>query len=262
MANVLVSGVSLGRTTGLWRPIRMKVVIQCAATKQPTAGGMRTADGRPVYFVAHPDLAPADQSRLFACPDDPVDTATPDGPTWRDRLIAYNHEPEGNPLGLLPAIDLYRDRAYRALAERVPPEDLYVLSAGWGLLRADFLTPTYDITFSPQADAWKQRRRKERYADFRLPSPGKAPAPLDATSPTNASHAAEGIVFFGGQDYLPLFTSLTDGHPGERIAIHGSAEPPSIPGIRAIAFQTRRRTNWHYDAVHSFLAGLLRVDAD
>jgi len=36
----------------------MIVVIQCAASKRPDAGYLVTSDGRPINFVAHPELVP------------------------------------------------------------------------------------------------------------------------------------------------------------------------------------------------------------
>jgi hypothetical protein len=57
----------------------MIVVIQCAATKRPGAGCVRSAAGRPVIFVADPASAPADGAHLYARPDDMSDT----GVSWR-----------------------------------------------------------------------------------------------------------------------------------------------------------------------------------
>ncbi len=34
----------------------MIVVISCAGSKAQSAGRLRTSDGKPVEFVAHPDL--------------------------------------------------------------------------------------------------------------------------------------------------------------------------------------------------------------
>ena len=48
----------------------MIVVIQCAATKRPDAGHFITSDGRPINFVAHPELAPAENKNVYARPDD------------------------------------------------------------------------------------------------------------------------------------------------------------------------------------------------
>lgn len=46
---------------------------------------------------------------------------------------------------------------------------VYILSAGWGLIRADFLTPYYyDVTFSQSAEGYKRRRKSDRYQDFSM----------------------------------------------------------------------------------------------
>lgn len=73
-------------------------------------------------------------------------------------------------------------------------EGVYILSAGWGLIRSDFLTPYYDITFSQSADPYKRRRRTDRYDDFRMIPDG----------------VKDEILFIGGKDYLPLFCQLTN----------------------------------------------------
>ena len=137
----------------------MKTVIQGAARKTPGAGSLAAADGRPILFVAHPALAPPDPRRVLARPDDRAQ----DGRTWRARLMAYNDGPD-NPLNLLPAYQLYAHDAYRALAQTFGIDEVFILSAGWGLISASFLTPSYDITFKATKTApWKRRRQDERY---------------------------------------------------------------------------------------------------
>src|SRR6476661_5883375 len=121
----------------------MIVVIQCAGSKRSNAGVLRTIDSKPVKFVARPDLAPKDDF-IYARPDDPSDR----GARWREALLSYNEDAGGNPLGLLRACELYSPAIYQQLADGVGRERLFILSAGWGLLGADFLTPDYDITFS------------------------------------------------------------------------------------------------------------------
>ena len=39
---------------------------------------------------------------------------------------------------------------------------LYILSAGWGLIPGDFLTPNYDITFSAAQNVQRFKRRRHR----------------------------------------------------------------------------------------------------
>jgi len=217
----------------------MIVVIQCAARKRPDAGYFTETWGR-VFFVAQPDQASALGGAVYRRPDD---LAEP-GRTWRDELIAYNSNPDGNPRRLLPAYELYLNEAYRKLAEKVGLDKLFILSAGWGLISATFLTPPYDITFSAQAESYKRRRMGDRYRDFSMLPPG----------------TQEPILFFGGKDYLPLFNRLTSGVQGERIVFFNSMHAPQIDGGRAIRFKTTTRTNWHYECVDAFLSGALEKE--
>jgi hypothetical protein len=164
----------------------MTIIIQCAARKNRSAGSLRTADGREVLFVAQPDLAPPEAIRHYARPDDLSD----DGRTWRERLVALNAAAD-NPLNLLQAYRLYAHDAYRALADRFGLGRVFILSAGWGLISANFLTPDYDITFTASADDWKRRRKGDHYEDLCMLTDDDDP-----------------IVFVGGKDYLPLFRKL------------------------------------------------------
>ena len=119
-------------------------------------------------FVAKPDAAPPSESQVYARPDDVSDT----GKSWRTVLQEYNAVPGDNPLGLLPAWQLYKNSTYNILADHCGPDRLYILSAGWGLIRADFLTPNYDITFSKarNVEPFKRRGHHETYDDFKLRS--------------------------------------------------------------------------------------------
>src|SRR5262249_44149786 len=108
----------------------MIAVIQCAGSKRKSAGFLKMQDGRPVLFVAHPELAPPRANCIYMRPDDESDAEG----TWRDRLLAYNASPGDNPLELLPAFELYENDIYRALAKQLGVEKTYILSAGWGLI--------------------------------------------------------------------------------------------------------------------------------
>jgi hypothetical protein len=89
----------------------MKIVIQCAASKTPEAGTLRTQAGMPVMFVADPASAPVSEDCVYAHPDDLAE----DGRSWREILLAYNRQPGGNPFRLIPAFRLYANGAYRQL---------------------------------------------------------------------------------------------------------------------------------------------------
>jgi hypothetical protein len=183
------------------------VVIQCAASKAHGAGHLLMAPARvPVIFVAHPEIAPVDDEHVHARPDDDCGG----GKSWRDVLMDYNNNPGGNSLGLLPAYRLYANPVYERLVDKLDIASVYILSAGWGLIRGDFLTPYYDITFSASArgdDAYKRRRKADRHEDFRM----------------LPDETADEVLFFGGKDYIPLFCKLSAGVKSKRTVFYSSA---------------------------------------
>lgn len=214
----------------------MIVVIQCAGRKSPKAGCLRDENGREVLFVANPEAAPSGTPYRYARPDDISDT----GASWRSRLLEYNDTPGDNPLGLLPAWQLYENGTYGILADRFGVERLYILSAGWGLIPANFLTPRYDITFKRVSDRPHTRRRKsDRYDDLRL---------LSATTDRP-------IVFFVSKGYIPLACELTEGMKGPKFLFYNSNSAPPAPGCVLKRYETRTRTNWQYECARAFARG-------
>jgi hypothetical protein len=188
----------------------MIIVIQCAASKRSGAGHLVSASGKPVIFVADPNAAPADPDHDYARPDDPSGS----GLSWRQVLVQYNMEAEDNPLGLYPAYRLYQNGLYEQLIDRFGSQKVYILSAGWGLIRADFLTLYYDITFSQNAEKYKRRTKAGRYQDFCA----------------LAADADDDILFFGGKDYVPLFNALTKTIRGIKTVFYNSKHVPNVPG--------------------------------
>ncbi len=217
----------------------MILVIQCAARKNPEAGYLHGQDGRKVMFVADPNAAPGGASQVYARPDDVAEA----GATWRAMLSEYNSNPRDNPYGLLPAWRLYENPVYRLLKEHCGLERFYILSAGWGLIRSDLLTPVYDITFSPRADAYKRRRKKDQYEDFNM----------------LPDETGDDVVFFGGKDYVGLFCALTEGVNGTRYIWCNSKSAPKAPGYTLRRFHTKTRTNWHYECARAFIEGKIQV---
>lgn len=215
----------------------MIVVIQCASGKKPDAGHLRSTNGQEVMFVAGPEIAPADESYAYARPDDVSDT----GESWRAVLFTYNADPENNPLHLLPAWQLYNNKTYEMLAEHCGLDRLFILSAGWGLVRADFLIPAYDITFSANAPMYKRRRSGDWYDDSNM-------------LPKSQEH----IVFFGGKDYVNLFCTLSSDARVRRTVWYNAKDAPCAPGCVVRRFHTTTRTNWHYECAKAFISGKLQ----
>lgn len=219
----------------------LTIVIQCAASKNPQAGHFVDEYGKPILFVARPHQAPLDPAVVYRRPDD----TAPTGRTWREELIRYNNR-RGNPLGLLPAWRLYRNNVYGELVEAFGSDQVFILSAGWGLLASAFLTPNYDITFSNQAEPYKRRRlARDSYADLRM-------IPTEPVGP---------VVFLGGKDYVGLFQALTTGSGTKRVVYYNSDVAPVARGCSCIRFETTTRTNWHYECGKALIAGGIDVPA-
>jgi hypothetical protein len=213
----------------------MIAVIQCAGSKRD-GGYFITPDGLRVKFVAHPELAPCADDLYYTRPDD----RSPSGATWRQILTSYNTARD-NPWKLHTAANLYEPQAYRQLQAKLGPEQVFVLSAGWGLVRSDFLLPQYDITFSSAVKKpapWKFRNREDHYEDF-------SHIPQDCT---------DHVHFFGGKDYVALFCRLTSDVAGRRTIYFNSSAAPRAPGCELMPFKANRNMNWHYDCVTWFLS--------
>lgn len=219
----------------------MKIVIQCAAKKNSDAGCMTNKDGVRILFVADPDAAPPSNELIYARPDDIAEG----GKSWRDLLLNYNKQPHSNPPDLYPAFQLYTNDTYRALVKKYRAENVYILSAGWGLISAEFLTPKYDITFSPSADSYKRRRKRDLYSDFRMLPEG----------------CDDDLVFFGGKDYTPLFCKLSSDYAGKKFVFYNSATLPEAPSCELIKYHTSTRMNWHYECAKAFLDGVVTTNS-
>ena len=214
----------------------MIVVIQCAGRKRPEAGCLRDGAGRKVLFVADPQKAPSGTCYRYARPDDISDAGT----SWRAALLRYNDAPGDNPLGLLPAWQLYENGIYGILADRLGVERLFILSAGWGLIPGNFLTPRYDITFKRISGQPHTRRLKsDRYDDLRL-----------LTADTDRP-----IVFFLSKGYVPLACELTEGIKGPKYLFYNSKAAPTAPGCVLKKYETTTRTNWQYECARAFVRG-------
>lgn len=218
----------------------MKIIIQCASSKVATAPSLVTQAGRHVKFVAHPAKAPQRENCVYVRPDDPSDIS---GRTWRQRLVAYNCGQE-NPLRLLNAYRLYEPPIYTDLVTSLGVGSVLILSAGWGPIRADYLLPSYDITFSAAAESYKRRRLHDRFDDF-------CHLHNDECGP---------VIFFGGKDYFPVLRQLTAPLTCPKVLFHASNFPPTeLQGWRPVRYG-KSYTNWHYACAKEFLQGKISIN--
>jgi hypothetical protein len=229
----------------------MKVVMQCAASKDAKAGRLRTKPSDEVVFVADP----ADPALCTSIPGarhaTPDDLCSEDGLTWRNALERYNEQSE-NPCKLLRAAELYTPKEndfrklYRDLANAFGWDNFFILSAGWGLIRANFWTPDYNVTFSTQAKkkkpwAWRNTKDKRHtWADFNH----LQDANIEGEEP---------IHFFGGKDYLPMFYALVKTCPGRKI-VHYKGDIEQRAGFDYNEYKgPEKNRTWHYRAAKDFL---------
>ena len=218
------------------------IVMQCAGKKRNH--NSFELDGKKVNFVARPEeVEDKKEDEIYARPDDIVQS---EDIAWRDKLAKYNQDYKSsgsNPYGFAQADELYDNDAYDVLAKKYSP-NFYILSAGWGMIRGNFLTPYYDITFSNSAEKKSQRKKTDYYRDYKMPD-----------------DVAEPIVFFGGNDYLPLFCSLTKHIKTNKYVFYNSDYPPKVPfGYKLKKYKTTIRTNWHYKCAKEFTEGLISLD--
>lgn len=202
----------------------MKIIIQCAGKKQNNAACLQTENGKKVLFVAKPELTDPSPTYEYFHPDD---LKTKDI-TWRQALVDYNKKGK-NELNLLPAYKVYSQEIYRKLVHQFGAENVFILSAGWGLISANFLTPNYNITFSSNDKSLK-RTYSAPFDDINM-------LPMAST---------DDLLFLGGLSYLKLYDKLTESYAGRRIVFYNSAKLPGISNCDFIKFETTQKTNWHY----------------
>ena len=191
-------------------------------------------------FVARPEQAPSSAEWLYRHPDGHSDVP---GQTWRQQLVAYNTSARDNPLCLLEAYRLYQDSVYKELVVACGLTNVFILSAGWGLVRADYRLPDYDITFASTkpADRYKRRMPGDKYDDFFQLAGGEVGP----------------VVCFVTKHYWSLLQKVTDPLHCEKVVFFATNDPPNCPQWTPIPF--RRFTNWQYTCAKEFLPGKLSI---
>jgi hypothetical protein len=224
-----------------------KVVIQCAGSKNPDAGFWKH-EGKKVKFVAQPKLCRDSDEFIYRSPDGFVAN---NNKTWRQALEEYNR-PGENPFGLCKASELYRPKKpyegiYKEFVEKYGEENVFILSAGWGLVRSDFLLPYYDITFAKQADPRKKRTNGDEYRDF--------------NQLADNIEQGDTVYFFGGQDYLDLYYKLTWDFSCKKVIYHKAETPQGKDEAEKNGYEFRKyftkQRNWHYPCARDFMGGKL-----
>jgi len=216
--------------------MREIVIFPCCAGKEKRYWEYK---GQKVEFVANPDKCAKLGGFLYCHPD----CKNPDtGKTWRQELEDYNKQYQltgKNPLGLCRAWELYQPKQNKTIYAQLYKkfgERLFILSAGWGLVRADYLLPHYDITFGQRAKPYNERRENDTYYDFNQL--------IDVELEKN-----DIIYFFGVKGYIWLYYRLTCNLSCRKVIYHRSTKIHQIQGYEYMPYSGGRRTSWHYSCI-------------
>ena len=212
-----------------------KIVMMCAGAKQPNSGLIFNEQN--IKF-----RAVSSRNNNEYLPDDLINGI--ENIRWRDYVI-NNQNPETIPFR---AYELYRRNEYTCLYNNFE-HNLYILSAGWGLVRADYRLPNYDITFSNVAPVSLNTRRNDNvnvipiYDDFNQ---------LEV-------NPEDDIIFVGGKKYINLFYELTQNLTNRKIIYYNSQNQPN-PQLGNYVYRRyfiNYFTNWHYELAHDLCQGLI-----
>lgn len=205
----------------------MKIIISCCDRKN---GNPFSYNDETINFVSRVNEVILNNT-LYFHPDDLIPN---ENITWRE-LIAQQEIRDDLPL----AYNLYRPNIYRSLFEQYQ-NDLFIFSAGWGIIRADFRLPKYNVTFSNSQNIpiYARRNNDDIFNDF---------------NHLLGTEENERIVLIAGYDYVLPFCQLTENLPNEKIIIYKNQNllnnNPYLNNnnFQFQHYQTNRRTNWHYE---------------
>jgi hypothetical protein len=200
----------------------LQVVIPCSGPKKATAPTMELKK-RPISFVAKPSN-----------PDEcaPWDPITPSNiRTWIDCLADYNNNGQLNPKDIAVGVSissgcklfcagaLYKNKIYAELIQALGFTNVFILSAGWGLVRADVRLPPYNITFSNEAPFPARITVANRLSKIKLLLPPNA----------NGAHV------FAGRSYANALNRMLPNH------------------VFSIELCNGRQRQWYYAAARTWL---------
>ncbi|MDR0599329.1 MAG: hypothetical protein LBG84_04510 [Treponema sp.] len=186
-----------------------------------------------IKFVASPQIAPRDGFTYYK----PDDTIPGEHKTWRDLVLEQNHP------DLVPAYCLYRRDIYRDLYHEFG-NCFYILSAGWGIIRADFKIPAYDITYSTTPNMPEYAKRRDNYGWKDINHLKEDSIKFDRDSE---------VILFAGSDYVPPFCDMAQSVQYRKKILYKRHTVTRRQGFVYEYYQTNRNTNWYYEAVKRFL---------
>ena len=212
-------------------------VLCCSASKTKE---FFCDNGKRIKFVASPKDAPPENGIEYCKPSDQIPGANKNK-TWNDLVLEQKHS------DFIEAYKLYSDDVYRGLF-REYGNNFYILSAGWGIIRACFKIPAYDITYSKAGNMpkWVKRNDNAGWLDINHLKEDAAKSP---STP---------IILFAGVDYVPHFQRMACGIKNRKIIMYRSKKVEQLPGFEYVYYETRKKI-WPPQAAKEFLHGTLEI---
>jgi hypothetical protein len=209
-------------------------------------------NGQSYKFVAAPNEVHQD-GVIFQKPDDKIPG---EDRTWRDLVKDQNHP------DLVPAYELYRPSMCLDIYKNLYHEfgnRFYIFSAGWGIIRADFKIPGYDITYSTDPDIPEYAKRKkddEGWWDINHLT-------VDALKFETDSE----VILFAGADYVFPFCDMAKSIFCPKKILYKDAKvlEDQLAFIKERNFIFEPSTtplcrNWFYKAAEEFLADFIKAN--
>lgn len=209
----------------------IKVVMICAGSKYDA--GVLKKDSNFINFIAR-----SNRDNYEFLPDDLIELNGKK--TWRDFVN------ENQAALTFKAYELYKKKQYRCLYKKYG-NNFFILSAGWGLVNAEFKLPYYDITFSQQGSINTKRNKN---IDI---------APVYKDYNQLVSNDNDDIIYIGGKDYLDLFYKLTCKLSNRKIIYYNSNIMPKNHDGNYIyrKYISNYSTNWHYQLADDICDGVI-----
>ena len=220
-----------------------QILIQCAGDKSSDAGTFKY-HGKIVNFVAQPQVCQETSCSVYVNPNQIIDQNK--NITWFDKLKEYNKEyveTGDNPYNLFKAVELYRNAIFNHIKQRIGSENIYILSAGWGIVKGSYLLPDYNITFSGAHNNKEWRDINLEWQDMNHLD--------DPPSNINDLH------IFCTANYHPLLKRLLGGkiRKDAKITIHTNLYM-DVDNYKYEEFFPTGNTNWQYACAKDFINNL------
>ncbi len=134
------------------------IVISCSNKKN---GSNLVISGKQVSFCAKPKLAPKD-GIIYVHPDDRIRTRLQKA-TWREWINSIQEKKDIlDSYNLLEAYRLYDNAVYKKLYKKYQ-DKLYIFSDAWGIIKASYRLPKYNVTFSSGKEKHRMRNSNPPY---------------------------------------------------------------------------------------------------